>query len=269
MRRPRLRRDGRYGSSARPIEDDGLAVEELRGGQLANELLLARQADLAGHAVERRVMVLSQQLDADAKRIDAERIQAVEVDRVAELRARVNHHRRVVGLQQPWHVDEAHQVEVVRGERAGPAGADLRRRVKRERIAKVRPHGAGTHEVKREENHVGDVEVRRMTQLVQAYRVVAETEFGERGAAEPRELLEKRLSHALTERRVIANDECIAAAVVNRETRDLARFELDRQPKQIQPRRLRRARLERIEGERRDGHEIARGEYLSLIHISE
>src|SRR5476651_538769 len=99
MRRRDSRRLRRARSSALIAKNDGLTVDELSGSQFAYELLVAREVDLTGHAIERRIAIVLQQFKAKPERVDAKRVQAFEVDGVAQLRARIDHHRGMVGLQ--------------------------------------------------------------------------------------------------------------------------------------------------------------------------
>ena len=81
--------------------------------------------------------------------------------------------------------------------------------------------------------------------------------IGSDAAAAARELLDKRLAHAFADRRIVAHEISAAAAVVERELRNLARFLFGAEAEQVEARRLRPVRVHRVEGERRHGHEIA------------
>src|SRR5262249_27088333 len=123
-----------------------LALLELRCGEGARKEMIGAQRDPADDTVQCDVCPAGEQLLRDAEGVYPERIKAVEV-RVAVIGARIDHHRRMVGLQQPWHVEEAYVREVESGERTGvAAGIDVRGRVERER-PKIRAHGARAREI--------------------------------------------------------------------------------------------------------------------------
>ena len=84
-----------------------------------------------------------------------------------ELRAWINHHRRVVWLQEPWHFDKVHEVQLARDRRRGNC-IDLRGRIQREGIAEIRAHYARAGGIQREEKHVGGAERGDVAQFRQA-----------------------------------------------------------------------------------------------------
>ena len=74
--------------------------------------LRAIDAQPAGNAVDLEAQLAFHPDLRDSKRVDSKRVQPRGFKRHRPSRWRIHHHRRVIGLQQPRHIDKSHAFEV-------------------------------------------------------------------------------------------------------------------------------------------------------------
>src|SRR6266851_5157810 len=255
-----LRRSAQPGrrTSSRILGRHSHAVAEHRLDRLALERVAAVIGDLPGHPVEGHALLPGEKLACDSAGVDAQCVKALKLRRKA-LEARLDHHRRVIGLHQPGHVDEANTVQIAVDERAGLAVVDLRSREHRHLVVQVGANGARLIGLRGEES---ELRLRVRETAAQVGKVGPGPELANVAdpSAEREPLLGKGPAQALGEEVRRLNDHRLAQPARERHARHDASLGVHRKPEGVEARRERRIAVGHIERERRDADSARSGQ---------
>ena len=163
-----------------------------------------------------------------------------------ELRSRIDHHRRVIGLQQPRHVEKAHAGEIEPGERPGLGGTHLGGGIQGQR-AEIRAHHPRLREVEREKHHVRRLDFHSLADALESGELGSKAVFRDDLAAAPGEFLDEGLVYAVKQRCAAGDGERVEVAFLDRQSRDLARLRFDMEAQHVEMRRQGRYAVRNVE----------------------